>query len=96
MDASTNPDVRRLLDRIDALLRFLHEHSVACWDQTFERPIKEFREWGNHRAAIKLLEQVPLGGMGGLLDRDFGKDQACLYDLCESFTEALRTLQQRT
>jgi len=85
-----------MLDQIDALLQFLHERNVTCWDLTLERPIKELREWGNHNAAITLLKQFPMGGMGGLLDRDFGKDQSRLNDLADSFVNALRTLEQST
>ena len=96
MSKHISPESIRLLEQIDSLLLFLHEHQNTRWDQEFERPINELRVWRNYSAAVSLLKNIPLGGMGGLLDRDYGKDQCHMNQLCETFTDALNALEQKT
>ena len=84
-----------LATAIDALLAFLHARNNHYWDLLFERPLKEVREWGNYVAAVKLLKEISFGGMGGLIDQDYGTDQACFDKLGNDYFCALRKLEQK-
>ena len=92
-------DAKKLADSVAAVLECLRSRGVHTWDNAFDRPLKELREWHNYRAAVALLKaDVRIGGMGGLLDLDLGfdkKGQAEFVLRCEDFDLALRRLDER-
>ena len=94
MNDTTRIKAECLANAIESLLDFLHNHNSPQWQDAFDRPLKELREWGNLNSAIKLLKEIPLGGMGGILDRDFGKDQKKIDGLCDLYHNSLQALEQ--
>ena len=96
MNEPTKQEAMHLATATEALLAFLHARNDHNWDFLFERPLKELREWGNYTAAVALLKQISFGGMGGLIDRDYGADQVHFDKLCDAYFKALRVMEQQT